>query len=137
MEPNMGLDPAALRSQPETKPRVGCLTDCATQVPLIIGLKRDFCMRFWGDKGQRISDWKMKQRPRQRGCTEVRAEARTRTLPTLISGLTHVITLNPAHRHTLCHSSYPYLHEGLSKCSAKPALVLGSVGKLPQLGVQS
>ena len=33
MEPDMGLDLTSLRSGPEPKPRVGCLTDCATQVP--------------------------------------------------------------------------------------------------------
>ena len=32
-EPNMGLDCTILKSQPEQKSRVGCLTDCTTQVP--------------------------------------------------------------------------------------------------------
>ena len=32
-EPNVGLDLMTLRSPPEWKPRVGCLTNCATQVP--------------------------------------------------------------------------------------------------------
>ena len=34
MEPEAGLDLMTLRSQPEPKPRVGCLMDCTTQVPL-------------------------------------------------------------------------------------------------------
>ena len=33
MEPDMGLDFMTLRSQPESKPRVGCLTDYTTQYP--------------------------------------------------------------------------------------------------------
>ena len=34
MEPKRVLDLMTLRSWPELKPRVGCLTDCATQTPL-------------------------------------------------------------------------------------------------------
>jgi len=33
-EPHVGLDPMTPRSWPELKPRVGCSTDWATQVPL-------------------------------------------------------------------------------------------------------
>ena len=32
-EPDSGLDPMTLRSGPELKPRVRCLTNCATQAP--------------------------------------------------------------------------------------------------------
>ena len=41
-ETNMGLNLTTLRSGPELKPRVGCPTDCATQVPLI-----HFFLRFY------------------------------------------------------------------------------------------
>ena len=34
MEPDVGLDPRALRSGPKPKPRARYLTDCATEVPL-------------------------------------------------------------------------------------------------------
>lgn len=33
-EPDAGLVPTTLRSRPDPKPRVGCLTDCTTQAPL-------------------------------------------------------------------------------------------------------
>ena len=35
VEPNMGLELTTLRSRPVLRSRVGCLTDGATQVPLM------------------------------------------------------------------------------------------------------
>ena len=48
-EPDTALELTTPRSPPESKPRVGCLTDCATQAPL-------FYMNFYsfftyGNKG--------------------------------------------------------------------------------------
>ena len=39
-ESNSGLNPRTLRSPPEQKPRVGCLTDCAAQVPYYVIFER-------------------------------------------------------------------------------------------------
>ena len=35
-DPDARLDLTTLRSQPELKPRAGCLTNCTTQVPLFL-----------------------------------------------------------------------------------------------------
>ena len=43
VEPNSGLDLMTVRSRPELKPRLGLVTYCTTQVPLLL-----LILSFWG-----------------------------------------------------------------------------------------
>ena len=54
-EPNSGLNLRTLRSQPELKPRVRCLTNSATQVPSkqFEFFKGEICQKKWGFGGER------------------------------------------------------------------------------------
>ena len=46
-EANAELNLMTLRSQPELKPRVRCLTDCATQVPLYVPMFKVQHVQFY------------------------------------------------------------------------------------------
>lgn len=46
MEPNTGLNLIPLSSSPDPKPRIGCLTSCATQSPLVFIFKASFSPRI-------------------------------------------------------------------------------------------